>query len=83
MASMDSTVFDGVNGLNGAWAVTVSPDGRHAYVAAGENDAVSWFTRDVGLGGEKVFFLSSKFSNFQSALTFSPRFLNVLGSYES
>jgi DNA-binding beta-propeller fold protein YncE len=33
-------------GLNGARAVTVSPDGKNVYVAASESDAVSVFTRD-------------------------------------
>ena len=37
---------DGVDGLNGAYIVTLSSDGKHAYVAGWDDDAVSWFTRD-------------------------------------
>jgi 6-phosphogluconolactonase (cycloisomerase 2 family) len=40
----------GVDGLDGATAVAVSPDGAHLYVAASEDDAVAVFSRDGGTG---------------------------------
>jgi DNA-binding beta-propeller fold protein YncE len=42
----------GVDGLNGARSVTVSPDGLHVYVTSGEgfDSAVVAFTRDAGSG---------------------------------
>jgi 6-phosphogluconolactonase (cycloisomerase 2 family) len=46
-------LFDGaggVDGLGGAAAVTVSPDGSHIYVAAGAEDAVSVFARNAATG---------------------------------
>jgi DNA-binding beta-propeller fold protein YncE len=46
-------VFDGpqgAEGLEGATAVVVSPDGKHVYVAAGESDALAVFTRDPATG---------------------------------
>jgi 6-phosphogluconolactonase (cycloisomerase 2 family) len=36
----------GVDGLSGAWAVTVSPDGEHVYVAGSYDKAVAVFSRD-------------------------------------
>jgi autotransporter-associated beta strand protein len=39
--------FQGVDGLDGIRAVTVSPDGRHIYTAASLDDAVTVFERDV------------------------------------
>ena len=41
---------DGVDGLDGPYAVTVSPDGAHVYVAAFDDDAVAAFTRDPAAG---------------------------------
>src|SRR3989338_7658852 len=38
---------DGVDGLIGAYAVTVSPDGQHVYAAATSNDAIAIFPRDT------------------------------------
>jgi fibronectin-binding autotransporter adhesin len=45
---------DGVDGLSGAWSVTVSPDGANVYVAAYDRSnydhavsAVSIFSRDT------------------------------------
>ena len=40
----------GVDGLNGAWSVTVSPDARHVYVAGHDEDAVAVFDRDTTTG---------------------------------
>jgi 6-phosphogluconolactonase (cycloisomerase 2 family) len=40
----------GVDGLDGAADVVVSPDGAHVYVAAHDEDAVPLFTRDAGTG---------------------------------
>lgn len=40
----------GVDGLDGASGVVVSPDGAHVYVAAFNDDAVSIFDRDGGTG---------------------------------
>ena len=37
---------DGVDGLYFANSVTLSSDGKHAYVAGSDDDAVSWFTRN-------------------------------------
>eukprot|EP00968_Pinguiococcus_pyrenoidosus_P028632 scaffold8007_cov267-Pinguiococcus_pyrenoidosus.AAC.1 len=39
-----------VDGLAGAASVAVSPDGRHVYVVAFREDAVSTFSRDPGSG---------------------------------
>jgi len=41
---------DGVNGLGDPNWVTVSPDGRHVYVAAGQDDALGVFSRDEVTG---------------------------------
>ena len=40
----------GVDGLSGAFEVTLSPDGQHAYVAAGTDNSVSWFERNASSG---------------------------------
>jgi len=40
----------GVNGLDVALSIAVSPDGRHVYVAGYGDDAVSVFARDLGTG---------------------------------
>lgn len=39
-----------VNGLNGAWGVTVSPDGNHVYVAGRFDNAVAVFSRNIYTG---------------------------------
>jgi len=39
--------LDGVDGLNGARSVAVSPDGNHVYAAGWEDDAVAVFSRDT------------------------------------
>ncbi len=47
------TLFDnsgGVNGLDAAEGVFVSPDGKHVYVAAEEDNAVSVFSRNASTG---------------------------------
>ena len=44
----------GVEGLNGARAVAVSPDGKNVYVAAEDDDAVAVFAREA-TGGTLVF----------------------------
>jgi 6-phosphogluconolactonase (cycloisomerase 2 family) len=41
---------DGVNGLDGAASVALSPDGDHVYVAGYYDDSVTVFTRDVASG---------------------------------
>jgi 6-phosphogluconolactonase (cycloisomerase 2 family) len=40
----------GVDGLNGAYGVAISPDGAHLYVASLDDNAVAAFTRDGGDG---------------------------------
>ncbi len=40
----------GVNGLDGAYSVALSPDGRHVYVAGVVDDAVAVFSRDATTG---------------------------------
>ncbi len=40
----------GVDGIDGAVDLTVSPDGAHLYVAGKTDDAVAVFTRDAGAG---------------------------------
>ncbi|MEE8450566.1 MAG: beta-propeller fold lactonase family protein [Thermoguttaceae bacterium] len=40
----------GVDGLDGAYSVTVSPDGKHVYAASGRDDAVAVFSRDGATG---------------------------------
>lgn len=40
----------GVDGLNGALDVTISPDGAHVYAAGTGDDAVSVFSRNAGTG---------------------------------
>jgi 6-phosphogluconolactonase (cycloisomerase 2 family) len=40
----------GVDGLSGAFAVTVSPDGKHVYVAGRFDNAVAVFSRDATTG---------------------------------
>jgi 6-phosphogluconolactonase (cycloisomerase 2 family) len=40
----------GIDGLNGASAVALSPDGAHVYVAGRNDDAVAIFSRDAGTG---------------------------------
>ena len=40
----------GVDGLDGASAVAVSPDGKHVYTAANADNAVTLFTRDAATG---------------------------------
>jgi DNA-binding beta-propeller fold protein YncE len=40
----------GIDGLNGAWAVTVAPDGKNVYVTADVDNAVTTFKRDVVTG---------------------------------
>ncbi len=40
----------GVDGLNGAFAVTVSPEGSHAYVAGSVDNAVAVFSRNADTG---------------------------------
>ena len=41
---------NGVDGLDGAYSVTLSSDGNHAYVAASFDDAVSWYERNASTG---------------------------------
>jgi len=40
----------GIDGLDGAWAVTVAPDGKNVYVTADGDNSVTTFKRDVGTG---------------------------------
>jgi 6-phosphogluconolactonase (cycloisomerase 2 family) len=41
---------NGVDGLDGAVSVTVSPDNTHIYVAGADDDAVAVFSRDAATG---------------------------------
>lgn len=41
---------NGVDGLNGAMYVTVSPDGAHVYIASRSDSAVAVFSRNAGTG---------------------------------
>ena len=40
----------GVDGLDGAWNVTLSAEGNHAYVTGYNDDAVSWYERNASTG---------------------------------
>ena len=40
----------GVDGLDGAISVTISPDGKHLYAAGGGDDAVAVFSRNTTTG---------------------------------
>jgi DNA-binding beta-propeller fold protein YncE len=40
----------GVDGLDAAWAVSVSPDGKHVYVTSVGDDALAVFSRDAVTG---------------------------------
>jgi len=40
----------GVDGLNAAWSVVVSPDGEHVYVAGRDDSAVAVFSRNPASG---------------------------------
>ncbi len=51
----------GVDGLAGAHAVAVSPDGEHVYVASRSDDAVAVFERTIADGS--VTFLEAEFDN--------------------
>lgn len=42
--------IDGADGLNGARAVALSPDGAHVYVASSRDDAVAVFARNAATG---------------------------------
>src|SRR5581483_4911316 len=48
----------GVDGLQGAHAVAISPDGAHAYVASATGDALASFSRDQATG--RLTFLDAK-----------------------
>ena len=41
---------NGVDGLDGASNVTLSPDGNYAYVTGVHDDAVSWYERNASTG---------------------------------
>ena len=49
----------GVDGLGGAYSVTVSPDGKHVYVGGIDDDAVAVFTRN-STSGALTFATASK-----------------------
>ena len=42
----------GVDGLNGAWYVTISTDGKNVYVAGTSENAVAVFSRDADDSGK-------------------------------
>ena len=42
--------FGGVDGLNGAYGLAISPDDDHLYVAGSSDDAVAVFTRNTATG---------------------------------
>ena len=41
---------DGVDGLNGAIGIAISPDGQHVYVSAYDDNSVALFQRDASTG---------------------------------
>ncbi len=41
---------DGVEGIEGPMSITITPDGKHLYVAGHWDDAVAVFSRDEGTG---------------------------------
>ena len=51
---INSTIKDGqgggVDGLDGAYGVTLSSDGNHAYVTGCVDHAVSWYERNASTG---------------------------------
>jgi 6-phosphogluconolactonase (cycloisomerase 2 family) len=47
---MEKDGVAGVDGLDGALGVAVSPDGEHVYVAAAYDDAIAVFSRDAATG---------------------------------
>ena len=42
--------FAGVDGLDGAYQIIISPDGNHVYVSGTDDSAISIFTRDANTG---------------------------------
>jgi cysteine-rich repeat protein len=51
----------GVDGIDGAQSVTVSPDGKHVYVAAESDNALAVFSRDAITG--ELTFVEAEFDN--------------------
>ena len=43
-------LFNGVDGIAGPLALTISPDGAHLYAASGDQSAVTVFARDKATG---------------------------------
>ncbi|WP_309018324.1 beta-propeller fold lactonase family protein [Pelagicoccus sp. SDUM812003] len=51
--TLQDAIYDGmagVDGLDGPWSIVVSPDGKHLYVAAFDDDKVSVFSRNATTG---------------------------------
>ena len=70
---------DGVDGLNGAYIVTLSSDGKHAYVAGINDDAVSWFTRDPVTGA--LSYGSASDANYTLTAADLGKTITVIASY--
>jgi cysteine-rich repeat protein len=49
-ASVVRDAVDGVNGLRGARALAISPDGKHVYVSGNDDDNVVLYNRDPATG---------------------------------
>ena len=70
---------DGVDGLNGANSVSLSSDGKHAYVTGYNDAAVSWYERNASTGALSYFIAN------QSTYTLTPAdagsVISVVASY--
>ncbi len=67
IATFQETFLDGVgsiDGLDGAWDVVVSPDGKQVFIASDDDDALVIFNRDTATG----------------KLTFQESFIDSVGS---
>ena len=42
--------LNGVDGLDGAHGITLSPDGKHAYVSGDLDDSITWHERNATTG---------------------------------
>ncbi|MDP6215003.1 MAG: beta-propeller fold lactonase family protein, partial [Acidimicrobiales bacterium] len=68
----------GIDGLDGASGVTISPDGWFAYVVSELDDSVSWFTRDPFTG---ALFYAASDANYTLTQTDVGKVITVTASY--